>query len=225
MVRSTAKILWMIRKDLLYEFRARQVWPATAMLGTTVVFVLCSQAAQTENHQRMLSVAIWMTSFLCGVLAMHRTMGVEFDESCWCALRLYLVPPECIFVAKLVVNFMMLATLHGLLLIAGGLFADATMFREPLPLAVVALLGNLGFAAVGTLLSSIWSCWQRGAVSLAFLAIPLCAPILIAASEATRLAVLDQVDPSWWRWAALLFAFDVAFSAAGMLLFETLVED
>ena len=58
---------------------------------------------------------------------------------------------------------------------------------HPWAMLLVALAGNVGIAAVGTLLSALAAGIRRNASLLVLLVLPLAAPVVIAAAEATRL--------------------------------------
>jgi heme exporter protein B len=89
----------------------------------------------------------------------------------------------------------------------------------------VAVLGNLGIAAVGTLLSAVANTGRQSSYLLPLLVLPTVIPLVLGAAEATRLAVDRDFGPNWWRWVQLLAAFAIVFITAGIVLFEYAVEE
>ena len=89
----------------------------------------------------------------------------------------------------------------------------------------MAALGNLGIAAVGTLLSALTSGTRHTGSMLALLALPLAVPVVLAAAKATQGLGGDQIDADCWRWVQLLGVFAGVFTAAGVLLFDFVRED
>ena len=55
--------------------------------------------------------------------------------------------------------------------------------------------------------------------------LPLLIPVILAASEATRLVAEIHLESELWRWIQLLGAFAVVYLTAGWMLFEFVVED
>ncbi len=89
----------------------------------------------------------------------------------------------------------------------------------------VALLGNLGLAAVGTLISALGLTMRNNISLLSLLVLPVAVPVVIAATQATELLLEDNLGPIFWRWTELLIVFDVIFIAAGAVLIDFVVEE
>ena len=72
------KFYWMVSKDLVSEYRARQVWPAMLMLGTLVSFLCCAQLdSVVEGRSRIVGMLVWLAIYFAGILALHRTFAME----------------------------------------------------------------------------------------------------------------------------------------------------
>jgi len=193
---------WLVAKDLAEEARGRRVWPGMLLLGLVLVLLL---GVQTE-----LPIA-------------HKPQVVS--ASLWLAVLLYPLPPAVIFLAKVVVNCLALGLLECVLIPTFAVVSDTPFLRRPFSLAMVASLGNLGFAAVGVLVSSLTAGLSHRGSLLALLLLPLATPVMLASAEATRLLVLDDVGEQWWRWVQMLAAFVVLFMTMGLLVFEFAIED
>ena len=216
----------MIHKDLMSECRARQVWPAMLLLGTVVALVFSIQMDLLPDQKRqMVGSLLWLAIFFAGMLAVDRSFASEREDGCWDGLRLFPISPACIYLAKLAVNVIALATLQCVLIPLFVVLADVPLLAHPWAMLLVALLGNLGIAAVGTLLSALSAgMGQRGGF-LAILVLPLAVPVVLASAEATRLVAQGDLGAEWWRWIQLLGAFAVIFVTAGVVLFDFVVED
>jgi heme exporter protein B len=66
---------------------------------------------------------------------------------------------------------------------------------------------------------------RQSSYLLPLLVLPAVVPLVLAAAEATRLAVEHDVGSDWWRWVQLIAAFAIVFVAAGIALFEYAVEE
>ena len=221
-----ARLGWMIHKDLVTEWRARRAWPAMLLLGIVVaaLFSLQADLAPSEKHA-VASSLLWVAIFFAGMVAIERSFAAEREEGCWDALLLYPIPPGLIYLAKLLANVVALGVLQCVLIPLFAVLADVPLAVHPWALILVAALGNLGIAAVGTLLSALSAGLRQKGSLLVLLVLPLAVPVLLAASEATRLAGEDGLGAAWWRWVQLLAAFALAFSVAGTLLIDVAVED
>jgi len=91
-------------------------------------------------------------------------------------------------------------------------------------LALVLLLGTIGLVVTGTVFSAVASHARMRELLLPLLLLPLLAPLLIAAVEAT--AALFAEQPSLDRaWLIFLAGFDIVFLTASWLLSDYLLEE
>lgn len=223
---STKQFWWLVHKDLRCEWRAPRVAPTMLLLGAALALVITIQVdLPRADRSAVLGGLFWIAAIFAGSVALDRSIATEREHGCWQALRCYPLPPAAIFLAKCTTNFLALLCLDALLVPAFVAFADVPLLNHPLPLAVVLLLGNLGCAAAGTLISALTSgAPQRGGL-LALLLLPLLSPVLLGAAQATRLLTAETLAAEWARWAQLLGAFALLFVALGALLFEFVCED
>ena len=222
----TSKLWWLIHKDLVVEYRTRQVWPAMLLLGIIVAVVFNLQLELLpEQRPAAAGALLWLAILFAGLVAIERTCATEQQDGCWEGLTLYPLPPSMIYLAKLAVSFVALLALECLLVPLFVVLADVPLLRYAWAMVLVAVLGSLGMAAVGTLVSALtYGQRQRGAV-LSLLALPLLLPLLFAASEATRLIAEGDLGNEWSRWVQFLGAFAVVFTTIGIVLFRFLIEE
>lgn len=220
------KLWWMIHKDLVSESRARRVWPAMLLLGIVVALLFSFQMDLPPGEKRRIAGSLlWLAIFFAGMLAIERSVAAEREEGCWEGLLLYPVTPALVYLAKLLANVVALGALEGILIPLFAVLADVPLAAHPWAMLLVAVLGNVGLAAVGTLLSVLAGGMRQKGSLLVILVLPLVVPALLAAAEATRLAGEDALGAEWSRWVQLLFAFNVVFVAAGTMLMDSAVED
>ncbi|MCH7569409.1 MAG: heme exporter protein CcmB, partial [Deltaproteobacteria bacterium] len=77
---------------------------------------------------------------------------------------------------------------------------------------------------VGTLFSAIAVNTRSREVMLPILLLPVAAPVLIAAVEATAVIMDGGTLSQIGRWWQILVAFDVIFLTVGFLIFEWVIE-
>jgi heme exporter protein B len=91
-------------------------------------------------------------------------------------------------------------------------------------LALVLVLGTIGLVVTGTVFSAIAAHARMRELLLPLLLLPILAPLLIAAVEAT--ASLFAERPALDRaWLAFLAGFDIVFLTASWLLSDFLLEE
>ncbi len=221
-----AKIWWIVHKDLISEFRARRVWPAMLLLGIVVALILCMEMqAVPGEQQRLVSGFLWLATVFAGTLALDRSFVSEREEGCWESLRTYPLPPSTVYFGKLIANVLSLAALQLFLVPLFVVLSGVPLLAHPPAMLSILLLGNLGVAALGTLLGALAAGIRHGASLTALLVLPAAIPIVLAATEATRLTAADDFGDSWWRWTQLLAVAAVVFVTAGWVLFDVVIEE
>ncbi len=220
------KLWWILHKDLVSECRARQVWPAMLLLGVVVAVMFALQMdLLPEQKQQMVGGLLWLAIYFAGMLAIDRSFASEREQGNWEGLLLYPASPTAVYLAKLVVNVVAITAVQLVLIPLFIVLSDVPLLAHPGAMALVAVLGNLGIASVGTLLSALGSAARQNGNLLALLVLPMVVPVLLAAAEATRLIAQNDLGVEYWRWVQLLGAFAVLFVTAGAVLFDFVIED
>ncbi len=221
-----AKLWWMIRKDLLSEYRSRRAWPAMLLLGILVAVVFAVQMdLPPEGQRRIAGGLLWLAILFAGVLALDRSFALESEDRCGEGLLLYPVSATAIYLAKLVVNVSALAALEMILIPLFVALSGVPLMAHPWAMLLVAGLGNVAICALGTPLSALAAKIPGRTNLSALLVFPMIIPVVLAASEATRLIAEDHLGAEWWRWVQFLAAFALVFLVSGTVLFDFLVED
>lgn len=217
---------WIIHKDLTSELRTGQLWPPLCLYSLLVAAVFSYQMDMSPDQRIQIAGSLlWLTTFFAGMLSMDRTFIAERDDGCWHALRLYPISATSIYFAKLVVNVVTLAAMQTLIIGLLVVISDFPLAVHPWMIMLVALLGNIGLAAVGTLFSAVGISMRRNNGLLSLLVLPVVIPVVIAATQATQLLCENNLNAFCWRWINLLMVFDVIFVAAGAVLIDFIVEE
>ncbi len=222
----TARIWWMIHKDLVCEWRSQRAWPAMVLLGIVVAIVFSVQMDLPLEYKRQMAAGLlWVSVFLAAAIGLDRSFAVERDDGCWQALLLYPVSPSCVYLAKLAVNTVWLASLQCVLIPLFVVLTDVPLLSRPWTMALVAMLGNIGITSAGTLLGALATRVHKSGNLTVVLALPMVIPVVFAAAEATRLQAEGHLDGRWWDWNGLLAIFGVVFIVAGMILMQFVAEE
>jgi heme exporter protein B len=216
----------LVHKDLTRELRAPRTWAAMLLLGLVLVALLEVQAVLPPHEkQQIIGGLLWLAIFFAGTLAVEHSFAGERSDGCWRTLRLYPLAPGVLFLAKLCVNFVSLVLLECVLVPTFVVLSDVPLLSHPARLLMIIILGNLGFAAVGTLASALTAGVSRRGGLLSLLVLPLAAPVILGAAESTRLLMTGGLDATWQRWIHLLAVFAALFTVMGTILFEFVIED
>jgi heme exporter protein A len=228
-----------LTKDLVVELRARQVLPTMVVLGMLLVFILrlASQSVSGAIGAPVMgAAALWIAFLFSGLLAQERSFAAEQQNNCVDGLLLAPLDAGMIYLAKLLVNVIMLtvfeAVIVPLVLISFHLPVAGGAWR----LLAVLMLGNLGISSVGTLFSAAVQLARTRGSLLSIVVLVILMPMMIPATFA--LLVLFGALPetvagtgsfalvgSFQAALGYLVVFDAVFVVACWLLFEYIIYD
>ncbi len=217
---------WLIHKDLIREVRAHAFWPAMLMLGLLLVCTLAMHIdLPKEQKEHVIGGLLWLAIVFAGTLALEWSFANELDHGCWKTLTMYPVAPSILFLSKMLLNIISLVILELVLLPLFVVMTDVPLLARPGAIALIAGLGNIGFAAAGTLISAITANLRSRGGLLALLFLPLVMPVVLACAGATGMMLTDEMDGQWWRWIQFLAVCAVVFTVIGALVFEFVTEE
>ena len=219
------KVGAIIAKDIAAELRTREMLSSMGVFSILVIIVF-NFALELSDRQIVLTVtpgAVWVTIIFAGMLGLNRSLAVELDKGCLDGLLLTPVDRSAIFVGKALGNALFMLVVEVVVLPLFVVFFDAPLMRPWVALIVV--LGTLGFAGVGTLLSSMAVNTRAREVMLPILLFPVAVPELIAAVKATAGAMAGLPVSEWQQWLSLLIVFDVVLVTMSFMVFEYVVEE
>ena len=224
-------------KDLGTELRARQVLPTMIVLGMLIVWVLRIACEAAAGSTAVIGpVAFWIAFLFSGILAQERSFATDQQHDCIYGLLLAPIDAGTIYLAKLLVNVVMLC-IFEVIVVPVVIVAFNLRVGAGWPgLIVVLLLGNVAISSVGTLFSAIVQlCRTRGSLLSSLVLVGL-APVRGPATFALLLMV-GAIPAELVGTGALAFvgtfkaavgymvAFDVVFVTASWLLFGFAIKE
>lgn len=222
-LRYWRKVWVVVRKDLTIEFRGRDAL-VSAIVFTLLVLLIFNFALDLTGAA-VATIApgvLWVTIIFAGMLLLGRTFARERESGALQGLLLAPLDRGALFVAKLLVNLILLGVVE---LIALPAFAALyNLALAPGRLLLVTLLGTLGFVAVGTLFAAVAANTQAREALLPLLLFPVLVPVIIGAVKATGEAVVGSVGEGP-PWLGLLVAFDAIFLALAYVVFDYVLEE
>ena len=217
--------LWQVfRKDLQVEWRGRQGLPVMLVFALLVVFLFNFALQLTPALQSGLAAGLlWVSLAFASTLGLNRSVSLERENNALDGLLLAPVDRSAIFFGKTLSNLTFTAVVALMLLPVFSLFYQQNMLNPRLLLVV--LLGLGAYTSLGTLLAALSIQTRTRDVLLPVLLYPLALPVLIAAVEASRGILAGQPWAELQSWVLLLVACNILFLAAGLLLFDTILEE
>lgn len=217
--------IWTIlRKDIQLEWRGRQGVPVMLIFALLVVFLFNFALQLSPGLQTDLAAGLlWVSLAYASTLGLNRSISLERENNALDGLLLAPVDRSAIFFGKSLSNFIFSFLVGLILLPVVSVFYGINMFN---PLLLVVLLLGLGaYTSLGTLLAALSIQTRTRDVLLPVLLYPLALPILIAAVEATRGVLSEAIIADFQSWLYLLLASNLLFAAAGLMFFETILEE
>jgi heme exporter protein B len=214
-----------LAKELRLEFRTRELLTATIVFALTVVilfsFAFDFSAAESRRYGPGL---LWIAFLFAGSLMLNPSFARERSNDTLDALRMAPISPFAILAGKMLANFIFMSLAELILVPAFGILYNVSLAGVVGRLILVLALGTAGLVITGTVFSAVSAHARMRELLLPLLLLPILAPLLIAAVEATASLLGDS--PALDRtWVTFLSGFDIVFLTASWLLCDFLVEE
>jgi len=211
-------------KDLRVEMRSRVTTGQVAPFAV-IVLVLFAFALDPSRGVLVQAAAglFWVAVLFSALLTVQRSFAIEAADGARDGLRLSGLDPAGIFLGKAAAVALELFVLE-ILLGAGIVILYNASIHGVLLVAATCLTATLGMAAAGTIYGGLAAGLKVRETLLPLLALPVLAPVLLAATEACQ-AALNGVPNQGADWLRLLAVFAVLYLTAGVFIFGPLLEE
>ena len=184
----------LLHKDLRQEFRTHDMVVSMGLFALLVIIVYGAALAQTAaslDIVRMSGGLIWALIVFTSLLGLNRSFSHEKEQGCLEGILLVPLDRSVVYLAKATSNFLFLLAVE---IIVVPLFVFFFMTTETFSVSFLflvfpLLVGTVGIAGIGTMLSTITVNTRGKDVMLAVLFIPLIYPLLYACVTATTAAI------------------------------------
>jgi heme exporter protein B len=224
-VRRTVGAL--LRKELLVELRTLESVPGMSLFAVTT-FVVFHFALQRSSVDGDLAAGIlWVTLLFAAILGINRLFVADADQGGFDGFLLAPVERTAMLVAKALALLAYLLVLELVAVPAFALLLLGPSLGQAMPdLLGVLALGDLGIAAIGTLVAALAVRTRARDLLGPLLALPLLVPIVIGGARATSpLLALGHAGEPPGRWLLTLGLYDLVFGLIAYALFDFLLED
>jgi heme exporter protein B len=213
-----------VAKDLAAELRTKENLSAMIVFAL-LVLVIFNFAFELKGVDMATTGpgVLWVAFTFSGILGLGRSFAAEKDKGSFEGMLLAPVDRGAIFLGKTISNLIFIVLMEAVTLPLFAVLFNVNLPR--FPLAPYVLLGTIGFAAVGTLLSAIAASTRMREVMLPVLLFPIIVPLLVASVKLTGGALEQRAFAETSNWFNLLLAYDVIFLVVAFLTFEFVVEE
>ncbi len=214
-------VLW---KDLVAELRSREM--ISSMVVFAILTVVIFNFALDLRMDRAALIApglVWVTILFAGSLGLNRSLAVEKDRGSLDGLLLAPVDRSALYVGKMLGNLVFMLIVEAVVLPVSAVLLDLAIPRADF--ALVMLLGTLGMAGVGTLLSGLAVHTRAREVMLPILLLPAAVPIMLNAVHASLLIVSNAPYSDIAGSVNFLLVYDVLMLAIAYMFFDYVVEE
>ncbi|MBN1314401.1 MAG: heme exporter protein CcmB [Anaerolineales bacterium] len=219
--RPVAAIVW---KDMIAELRSKELLSAMLVFSMIVIIVLNFAVELRVSLARETAIGfLWVTIIFSGMLGLNRSLAREKDRGCLDGLLLCPASRGAIYTGKMVGNLVFIL-ISNIMIIPLFIILFGVPFYKPLLLLTV-LLGTIGFAGIGTLLSAMAVHTRAREVMLPIILLPVSIPLVLASVRASRVIVEGRSLSDFWPWTGLLVAFDAMLLVMSYLTFDYIVEE
>ncbi len=217
-------LITLIKKDLSIERHTREIFLVMLIFALSILFIL-NFALDTEVKARSSGAAglIWVILVISGQLSLNQIMNLEKQGNMLEALLTAPVSRTAIYLSKVITCFLAMIAMALIIYPLYSIFYN-TPLRSVHHLWV-ALLGCWGYASLGTLISGMTIQTRMRDILLPVLFFPVIIPLIVAAVNSSSVIFRGEPIGSALPWISQLIAFDVIFTAIGIISFEYIVED
>lgn len=228
------KFLEIARKDLLAEFRTKQMLNSMVIFALLVI-VIFSFAFGNEAtifvpnlNKKIVDLLapgmLWISFTFAGMLGLSRSFAGEKEEGCLEGLKLCPVERSEIYNGKVLSNAVLMFLMEmATLPIFVVLFSYE--IKNILGLIVVIILGTFGFIFVGTLLSALTVNTRTREILLPVILFPVLIPVILSAVSATGIMLSNGNFSDVAGELQILVVYDLIFFVVAQMVFEYTIED
>ncbi len=219
---------WLVtRKDLLIEFRSREIVYTTLFFAVSVMLVFSfSFVREGIAVDGAAGGILWVAIAFSGTLALGRAFERERQNETLRGLLMSPAERPALYLGKLTGILILLAAVEVVVVPMVAFLFQAPLFRYPAMMAGLLLTGTLGFAAVGTLFAAMLVRTRSRDVLLPILLYPITVPVIIAGVRGTAALLQPDVDlPMARAWLSMLVFFDIVFVTLALWTFEAVMTE
>jgi len=212
-----------LAKDLRLEWRSKDAINSMLFFALLVVVIFSFSFDPTAEESRHIAGGlIWVAFLFAAVVALNQTWAREMRNAVLDAYRVSPAPANPLFLAKAFGNFIFVSIIQALMTPLFTVFYNLRPLGPAWQLIPVAILGSWALVVNGTFFAAMSLHTRSREIMLPILLFPFSIPALVAMVQATNTILTGQDSAKFW--IVLLLTYDVVFTVACLLLFETVLD-
>jgi heme exporter protein B len=209
-----------LRKDLRLEWRSRDAVTGMLFFSLLVVVVFSLSFDPTAAVSRQIAGGIlWMVLLFAATTALNQSWNREQRNGVLDAQRLAPASAAALFLGKALANFIFVTAVEIVLAPLFVIFYNLHALGDSRLLLLVMPLGTWALVANGTFFAALGLRTRNRELMLPLILFPISIPALLAMVQATTNILTGEFEPNLW--IKLLLGYDIVFTTACLLLFET----
>ncbi len=219
-------IIAIVYKDLLSEFRSKDMFITMFTFSLIIIFIFNLVLDLSSNMKNIISPAVlWITFLFSGTIGLGRSFAIEKESQAIMGMLLTPADRSLIYTGKFLSNLIFLLIVEIITIPVFVVLFNYEFNLKLLSIFFVIFLGTVGFVTVGTLFAAISLNTRLREVLLPILYFPVIIPVLLNSVRITSFLLNGQTLRDNLPSLQVLIAFDIIFFAAGILLYEYLIEE
>ncbi len=211
-----------LAKDIRLEWRSKDAINSMLFFALLVVVIFSFSFNPTAEESRQIAGGlIWVAFLFAAVVALNQTWARELRNQVLDAYRVSPAPANSLFLAKAVGNFLFVGILEVLMAPLFVMFYNLRPIGPAWQLVLVGALATWALVVNGTFFAAMSIRTRSREVMLPLILFPISIPALLAMVEATTAILTGDSSPVFW--INLLAVYDLVFTTACLLLFETVL--
>ena len=226
-MRYARYVLDHLLKDLRIEWRSRDSINGMLffVLLVVVVFSIAFDPAGYPTVTRQISGGIlWVGLLFASMTALNQSWTREQRNQVLEAQRMAPSPASALFIGKVLANMIFVLAVEAVLAPIFVVFFNLHVLGNAWLLAIILPLGTWALVVNGTFFAAFGLRARNRELLLPLIFLPLSIPAILMMVQATTGVLTAELDPIQIRtWITQLAGFDIIYTTAGILLFETIL--
>lgn len=212
-------------KDLRAELRTKEAVNAALAFAVMILVLFSFAFDPEESTTRMISGGLlWIVFAFAGTLVLNRSFARELPNDCLDALVAAPVSGAVLFLGKALANYLLVIAVELVALPVFGILYNVRWYLRFWQVMLVLALGTWGITVIGTIFSALTVNIRLREVMLPMITYPMLVPALMGAMQLTVDLVNGKpIGGDSSVWLKFLIGFDVIYTAASLLLVETVL--
>lgn len=219
------RTVWLhLKKDLQLEWRSREA-VAGMLFFTLLIAVVFAMAFDPTGYptlaRQMSGGLLWVGLLFAATTSLNISWERERRNQVLDAHRMSAAPASALFLGKAFANLLFVLFVEAVLAPVFVVFYNLHPLGEIKWLWLILPLGTWAIVVNGTFFAALGLRSRNRALMLPVILFPISIPALLGVTQATTGVITGEFEPQMW--IRLIFGFDVIFTTACILLFDTVL--